>query len=169
MARLFFAVWPGEAASPALARLAREVAQVCEGKPVAREKIHLTLAFLGEVPASRIDAARAAAAAIRFAAFAFTLDRVGSFRAAHVAWAGCREAPAALGALQSSLAETLRAARFELEDRPFTAHATVARRIGKALPPAAIEAIDWPVHAFTLVRSESGTGRYGVVEEFPAR
>jgi len=169
MARLFFAVWPGSAGAQRLARLALEVATVAQGKPVPGEKIHLTLAFLGEVAEPRIEAARAAARAVAFERFAFALDRVGSFRAARVAWAGSAEAPAQLVALQSALAMRLREARFGIEERPFAAHATLARRTRRPVPLASIEPIAWPVDAFTLVRSVTGTGRYEVMEEYPAR
>jgi 2'-5' RNA ligase len=167
MARLFFAVWPGEASAP-LARLAADVAVVAEGRAVPREKIHLTLAFLGEVPAARLDAARAAAGHVRFEGFAFALDRVGSFRGARVAWAGSARVPAPLAALQSALAARLQSSGFALEERPFAPHATLARRTRKPVAPAAIRAIDWRVDAFTLVRSGSGDGRYEVLEEYRA-
>jgi 2'-5' RNA ligase len=167
MARLFFAVWPGEAAAP-LARLALDVARLAEGRAVPREKIHLTLAFLGEVPSARLDAAREAGAGVRFDGFAFALDRVGSFRGARVAWAGSSRMPAPLAALQSALAARLHACGFVPEERPFAPHATLARRTRKAVPAAAIPAIDWRVDAFTLVRSGSGDGRYEVLEEYRA-
>ena len=169
MARIFFAVWPVSAGAQRLARLALDVATVSEGKPVPGEKIHLTLAFLGEVAEPRIEAAGAAARTIAFDRFAFALDRVGSFRAARVAWAGSGEAPAELAALQSALAARLREAGFEIEERPLAPHATLARRIRHPVPLAAIEPIAWPVDAFTLVRSVTGTGRYEVVEVYPAR
>ena len=167
MARLFFAVWPGEAAAP-LARLAADLAVVAEGRAVPREKIHLTLAFLGEVPAARLDGAREAGAGVRFERFAFALDRVGSFRGARVAWAGSARMPEPLAALQSALAARLLAMGFVLEERPFAPHATLARRTRKPVPEAAIPAIDWRVDAFTLVRSGGGDGRYEVLAEYRA-
>lgn len=169
MARLFFAVWPDEAASAALARIALEVAQVADGRPVPREKVHVTLAFLGDVPPARVETAALAARGLAFAGFEFALDRVGSFRAARVAWAGSHEVPAPLAGLQSVLAARLSAAGFALEARPFAPHATLARRTSRHLPPASIGSIEWRVEAFTLVRTESATGRYAVMEEFPAR
>jgi 2'-5' RNA ligase len=169
MARLFFAVWPDAAGAARLARLALDVAAVSGGKAVPRGKIHLTLAFLGEVPEARMEAARAAGGAVRFERFAFVLDRVGAFRGARVAWAGSAQTPAPLAALQSDLAARLRDAGFGIEERPFAPHATLARRTRRIVPPASIEPIAWPVGAFTLVRSVTGTGRYEVMEEFPAR
>jgi 2'-5' RNA ligase len=169
MARLFFAVWPDAAGAARLARLALDVAAVSEGKPVPPGKIHLTLAFLGEVPEARIDAAREAGAALGFGRFAFALDHVGSFRAARVAWAGSARPPAPLAALQAELVARLRDAGFGIEERPFAPHATLARRTRRPVPLASIEPVPWPVDAFTLVRSVTGTGRYEVMEEYSAR
>ena len=51
--RLFFALWPPEDLSRALADGAEALARRFGGKPARRETIHLTLAFLGEVDAAR--------------------------------------------------------------------------------------------------------------------
>ena len=167
MARLFFAVWPGEAA-PALARLGTEVAIVSGGRPVPQGKIHITLAFLGEVADARVEAARVAARGLAFERFCFVLDRVGSFRAARVAWAGSARDPAPLVALQAALCARLTAARFVPEERPFAPHATLARRTRHPVPAAGIQPIEWQVDAVTLVRSDPGNGRYEILEEYRA-
>ena len=49
--RLFFAAWPDAVAAAELARVAEALAGLAQGKPVPPEKIHLTLAFLGEIDA----------------------------------------------------------------------------------------------------------------------
>jgi 2'-5' RNA ligase len=165
--RLFFAVWPDEAAALALEALAVALADVAGGKPVPREKIHLTLAFLGEVPGDRVENAVAAGAEARGSPFRLQLDEVGSFRRAEVAWAGCSRAPTALASLQSDLAASLAARGFTLEERAFAPHITLARRIAKPVPSASTEAIAWQVRDVTLVRSETGTGRYAVMERWP--
>jgi 2'-5' RNA ligase len=167
MARLFFAVWPDEAAALALEALAVALADVAGGKPVPREKIHLTLAFLGEVSGDRVEDAVAAGAEARGAPFRLRLDEVGSFRRSEVAWAGCSRAPAGLASLQSDLAASLAARGFTLEERAFAPHITLARRIRKAVPRAPTEAIAWDVRDVTLVRSETGTGRYAVMQRWP--
>jgi len=166
MARLFFAVWPDAGSAARLAALAEEAAIVSGGRPVPAAKIHLTLAFLGETAPERAAAAIEAARGVRFAPFGLALDCVGSFRAARVAWAGSLAPQPGLAALQAGLAARLRAAGFALEERPFAVHATLARRAMRAVPRARIEPIAWTVDALTLVRSETGTGRYEVVETF---
>jgi 2'-5' RNA ligase len=166
MARLFFALWPDADARARLAPLAAELAAAASGRTVPIAKVHLTLAFLGEVETARIAAAVEAARGVRLAPFAFALDRVGSFRGARVAWAGCASTPEPLAALAAALAGCLGAAGFALEDRPYAPHATLARRIAHPVAAAPIEPIPWAVDGFSLVRSETGTGRYAVLEAF---
>jgi len=157
MARLFFALWPDEAAARGLERLAVEVAVRTQGKPVPRSKIHLTLAFLGEV-AGRIAFEPEA---IATPAFDLVLDCVGSFAGTRVAWAGFVEPPPALANLQAQLARELRGQGLRLEDRPFAPHLTLARHIGATQPRQAIDPIDWRVREVVLVKSQAG--RYSAV------
>lgn len=167
MARLFFALWPGEKGAGELAIVAQALAQLAKGKPTPAEKIHLTLAFLGEIDEERARAARLAASGVRASAFSFALDIVGSFKRAGVAWAGTAKPVADLERLQSSLARRLVAAGFEFEERPFAAHITLARRIARRVPPAPIPPFEWRAREFTLVRTEPGSGRYTIVERWP--
>jgi RNA 2',3'-cyclic 3'-phosphodiesterase len=167
MARLFFALWPDEDARRALGALAHDVARVAGGKPAPPEKIHLTLAFLGEIPAERCPELIGAAREIRGAPFTLKLDRVGSFRRARVAWAGTSEAPRALVDLQAALAARLASRGFGLEEREFAPHLTLARRIERSLPPASIAPIAMRATALALVASETGTGRYTTLDTWP--
>lgn len=167
MARLFFALWPHDSARAALERLAADVAQVCGGKPVEAAKIHLTLAFLGEVDDERRAHAIEAASTLAAPPFTLVLDRVGSFRRARVAWAGASEAPAALHALQASLEQRLRDRGFEPEERPFRAHITLARKTRERLPAASIEPIAYACDRVALVASELSSGQYRTLESWP--
>jgi len=166
MERHFFAVWPDGEAAKRLAGLARELAVVADGKPVAQDKIHLTVAFLGALDANGAARAREAGAAIRVAAFDLVVDRLGSFRGARVAWAGSGVVPPGLARLHAALAQELRARGLELEERDFTPHVTLARKIRRAVERRATEAIAWRADALTLVRTEAGSGGYKVVERW---
>jgi RNA 2',3'-cyclic 3'-phosphodiesterase len=167
MARLFFALWPDVDALRQLEALSHDVALVAEGTATPADKIHLTLAFLGEVPAERQAAVELAGSQTQGPAFKWTLDRVGSFRRARVAWAGTSEPPAALLELQSSLAQRLAEGGFALEERPFAPHLTLARKIAKPLPAAAIPPIRIASTSLALVVSDAGTGRYTTVKSWP--
>ena len=162
MARLFFAVWPDPECARELAALGSSVARQAQGKAVPAGKIHLTLAFLGSVDDSARARAIAAATEARFAGFEAVIDCLGSFLRARVAWAGMSSPPGPLLDLQAGLDGRLRAGGFELEARPFAPHVTLVRKTARPIAPVSIAPIRWRVEALTLVRSETGTGRYVV-------
>lgn len=162
MARLFFALWPPDGVREALGRLSQEVAAAAGGRRVPQANIHLTLAFLGEVATERGPLVREAADSVRGEPFELSLDRLGSFRRAGVAWMGPSATPLALGDLASNLASALRARDFSIEDRPFAAHVTLARGIGKPIVAAPAVPVAWTARQFVLVESERSTGRYAI-------
>ena len=164
--RLFFAIWPDRPAAAALAELARELAGRTGGKAVPEARIHLTLAFLGDVGEARIEAAVAAAAGLRGASFDLQLDEVGSFRGARVAWAGCARPARELAQLESSLAGALRERGFVLEDRPYVPHLTLVRKIARGVDRQATTPIRWRARELTLVSSALGKGSYTILAEW---
>lgn len=155
--RLFFALSPDAGARDALAGLAREVALAAGGRAPRAENLHLTLAFLGSVPQLRLReleaiGARTAAAA---APFVLTLDSVGGFRAAGIAWAGMDAAPAELQRMFEHLRSLLRAAGLPTERRAFAPHVTLARRCLRTLPGGRPAPVAWRVDAIELMASET--------------
>jgi 2'-5' RNA ligase len=162
--RIFFAIWPPAAAARALAQWAREAQRLTGGTLTAEEKIHLTLAFLGEA-----DHTRAIAAGRRLQAepHALPMEEARYWRDNHIVWAGPRETPPPLAALFKRLELELYKEDFILERRPFTAHVTLIRKARAAkLPP--LPAVDWPVREFLLVRSQlsSAGSAYEPLERF---
>ena len=158
--RLFFALWPDAAAAEKLAALSQELAALTGGRPVAAAKIHLTLAFLGDLEDSALDPARRAVEGLSHPPLEVVLDQVGSFKGARVAWAGCREPSRGLVDLQSDLETRLRTAGFALDERPYTPHVTLARKATRAIGRRAAGPIHWQAKEFALVRSERGKGSY---------
>jgi 2'-5' RNA ligase len=161
--RLFFATWPDSTAATALADLAHRLAERTGGKAVPVAKIHLTLAFLGDVDEGRLEAAVSAAAGLRCGSFELLLDEVGSFRGARVAWAGCSQPAQELIELQSRLSEALRAKGFVPEERPFAPHLTLVRKVARPIGRQATPPIRWGARELTLVRSELGKGSYSTL------
>lgn len=158
--RLFFALWPPADTAHALAQWANEAQRATGGKTTAEEKIHLTLAFLGEADPQR---AIAAAQGVRAAAHELAMEQARYWRENHIVWAGPRQTPAPLKALFDSLSMELYREEFILERRPFAAHVTLIRKARNAkLPP--LPAVEWPVREFRLVRSKGGS--YEPVESF---
>ena len=167
MARLFFALWPGEPAGRDVGEVAKALAEVAGGRPLAPARIHCTLAFLGEVPEVHEPAIRRAADLVRGASFEFAMDRVGSFARAKVAWVAPASVPPALAELQSRLSANLTRSGMNLETRPFAPHATLVRGIEAAPRPRAIAPVTWPVRGFSLVQTQVGKGRYLRLGEWP--
>jgi len=48
--RLFFALWPPTAAAEQLTDIANSISKQLGGKPTRQDTVHLTLAFLADVP-----------------------------------------------------------------------------------------------------------------------
>lgn len=120
-----------------------------------RETLHMTLAFIGEVPAERLEILRQAAGQVLAAAFMLRLDRLGCWRHNRIAWAGCSAPPLPLLTLVGKLRQRLAGAEFPLATKDFTSHVTLLRNVDcsrcAALPEVA--AIDWPVNEFVLAES----------------
>ena len=168
MARLFFAIWPERAAGKELAQVGESLAQLAGGRPMPVEKIHMTLAFLGALDEERTGAAVAAAGPIRSPEVRMTVDTVGSFRRSKVGWAAPAQTVESLVQLQSTLATRLREHGFTLEDRAFTPHITLVRKLERPVPRAAMPAIEWRSRALTLVET-TGDGRYEIRESWELR
>lgn len=101
---------------------------------VAPELLHLTVRFLGDVPAGRMDAVAAAArsAALATVPFTLTVEQVGSFsgsRGTRVIWAGLRRdlGYGLLTGLFLRVEDALEEEGFAGEQRAFSPHVTLAR------------------------------------------
>jgi 2'-5' RNA ligase len=150
--RLFFALWPPRETAQALAAWAAEVQQQTGGKVTATENIHLTLAFLGDADP---DKAIAGARGVKAARHELPIETAKYVRRNEMVWVAPVAMPEPLSDLVSSLHGALRAASFQLEERPFAAHVTLIRkaRPPKALPP--LPRVEWPVDEFALIRSRT--------------
>lgn len=165
--RIFFALWPDLPAREVLAALSVQTAKRCGGRPVPAGNLHLTLAFLGDVETKRVEDARRAAATVRARPFELVLDRLGSFRRARVAWAGCQAPDPALLQLAVALAQALRNEAFVLETRPFSPHLTLVRDLRDALRDDAMTPVGWPARSLALVESDRRSGGYHTLEQWP--
>jgi 2'-5' RNA ligase len=121
----------------------------------------VTLEFLGSVPASRVAAAREAAAQVQAAPCEVRLDAVEFWRRPEVLTLVARVLPPSLDSLVTQLRAALAARGFEPESRPFRAHLTLSRKVHQPVTPAPFEPLTWPVADFALV--ESITDRDGSV------
>ncbi len=94
--------------------------------------LHFTLKFLGEIPLAQVAKAKVATreAAEGVPPFLISLATLGAFpslQRPRVVWVGVEQGRELLQALADRLEERLEHYRFELEQRQFQAHLTLAR------------------------------------------
>jgi 2'-5' RNA ligase len=135
---------------PALARL----------RWVRPEGIHLTLKFLGAVPAARQREMEAAVArsVAGIAPFDLGLGRLGNFggkRSSRVLWVDLGGDTETLARLQSQVEREFAALRFEPEARAFSPHLTLAR----VAPERAREAAEPLAAALSHIEAPGATFR----------
>jgi len=164
--RVFFALWPDDATRSAISRATRSAVQESGGRPIAKERLHLTVAFLGELTAAGLDAARAVPP-ISVGAFELTLGALGVWPESKVLWLAPLDPPEALMELEARLWGRLGERGFRAADRAYRPHVTLARR---ARPPdARVEPVRWAVSELALVESFPAGRRahYEVLERWP--
>jgi RNA 2',3'-cyclic 3'-phosphodiesterase len=140
--------------------------QACGGRPIAKERLHLTVAFLGEISAERLALARAVPP-IAVGGFELTLDTIGVWPESRILWFAPLAPPPALGELEARLWDGLAERGFRSEERIYRPHVTLARR-ARPIDPA-VEPVHWSVHELALVESLP-FGRnvhYEVLERWP--
>lgn len=152
--RLFFALWPDAQTRARIARQARALARR-EGRPVAAENLHITLAFIGASDPQRRRCLEAQAAQVVVEPFSLELSQVGYYRRARVLWVGPQATPEPLLGLVERLNRALAPCGYRPEPRPFAAHVTLFRKARPAGEDPVFEPVPWSVRDFCLVESVS--------------
>lgn len=152
---MFFALVPPPPLQRALGELARAVARRAHGRPVPAENIHLTLAFIGAWPVSRLRLLLDIGARIEGRPIEFTLDTLGGFRRAGVAWVATSRPPAELLALAATLGAALSAIGIAEDERPLHPHLTLARKCRGPYAAEPIAQLSWTADAVTLMQSDT--------------
>jgi len=167
--RLFFALWPSEAVRERIWTGTRAVTAPVGGRTLPAANFHITIAFLGEVPETRLNAALQAGAATHGNAFELILDRVESFRRSGVLSLVPSQPPSALTDLVDQLRFNLLDGQFRLEHREFRAHVTLVRDLRRPVTAASVAELPWPVEEFVLAESQLGRdgSRYSVLARWP--
>ncbi len=154
--KLFFALWPDQEAREALVRLQQPV----RGRLIPPEKLHLTMAFLGQQPADALPVLLGILETMPVTELRLVVDCYGYFRRPQIAWAGPSEPPAALMELQAGLMEKLVTAGFSAATHgEFKPHITLAREAKEAPEVFVFDPVAWNVSGLSLVESMPD-GRY---------
>ena len=169
--RVFYAIVPPPAVRTALGALAHAVGARVHGRAVTAENVHLTLAFIGAWPTSRLAALHEAGDAVRGDPFRLTLDTLGAFRRSGIAWLGSSHPPPRLVGLANALGDALRERDVIYEARLFRPHVTLARRARGPGPSDIVEPLSWDVDAFSLMESRTRPEgvHYDTLKTWPLR
>jgi 2'-5' RNA ligase len=82
--RFFFALWPDASLQTELHRYAQRMHDLYGGRVVAKDNIHLTLAFLGSLSLERTDELRAIGSSLRTGRFDLDLTRAGCWKRSQI-------------------------------------------------------------------------------------
>ncbi len=154
--RLFVALWPDPAERAALVQWRDGWRWPRHATPVASERLHVTLHFLGEVAAEEVGAL-AAALPCPFEPFTLSFGT-------HQVWPHGiavlepHSTPSQLTDLHAALGRTLHSLGLTTDARPYRPHVTMARRAEGATADAAGPPIEWRVERYALMQSASGRG-----------
>ena len=165
--RLFIAVNFDDRTKSQIIEVQNRLRSLGRGRFSAPENLHLTLAFLGEIPESRVDDIKAAMDRVSVPEQTLVFERVGCFRRdSELWWIGLKKTPA-LMKLQQELSDALTDAGFNLEKRAFKPHITLAREMhlgqvdSKDLLP---RTFDTEVDAMSLMLSHRPNGKLTYTE-----
>ncbi|MDD9808194.1 MAG: RNA 2',3'-cyclic phosphodiesterase [Gammaproteobacteria bacterium] len=164
--RIFFGIQPDDDAVRALLRA--QAAIGADGRAMAAENLHLTVAFLGSCDGAREACAHRAALGVRGEAFRLRLDRCGHFERPRIVHIFPQETPPPLLSLHRGLCAALRACDFRTP-RAFKPHLTLFRGVTRPLTPGEFTAAEWTARSFCMVESrltEKGA-RYTTLHEYP--
>ncbi len=145
--RAFIAVEPPALLAAHLGRLQEKLkASGLKIGWVRPASIHLTVRFLGDIPAGQVETIRQALAEPlgQLGPVKISLKGLGTFPGGgrpRVVWAGTGEGREALGALKQLVDERLAGCGYERETRPFRAHLTLGRIRGAVSATALAQAL----------------------------
>ena len=161
--RLFVAIhFSKEVKSVLLTEIDNLKAQVISGNFTSPENLHLTLAFIGE--SEKVSAIRSAIDRCAVPKFDLTVSGGGHFGSLY--WVGIENNPS-LKALAENLQNDLRQSGFDIENRAFKPHITLARQV-EANEPVRISAqrTAMTVTRISLMKSERIKGRLTYTEVY---
>ncbi len=154
--RLFFALWPDEALRERIGHAVQPKLAGRRARKVPSANLHVTLAFLGAVLDTDLAKVVDAGDRTHGEPFEFTIDRLESWRAAHVACLMIEPVPGPMAALVERLRLNLSEHGIDVDRKDFRAHVTVARDWREQRLEERIGPFTWCARDFVLVASQPG-------------
>jgi len=163
--RLFIALWPDAETRHALRAWQQAWTWPEQASLVRPERLHLTLHFLGDVPANRLQEL-VVGLRVPFARFSLGFGH-GELWPRGTAVVLPAQVPRELDDLHANLAAALRTLGLPTETRPYRPHVTLARRAFGTTPHPQPQPCVWHANdGYVLVHSLPGGRGYEIVERF---
>jgi 2'-5' RNA ligase len=153
--RLFFAAMPDPVARERIATASRSLSLEPGARRVPRENYHMTLAFVGDVAASKLPVLLNVGAAQKERAFSVTFEALEYWPKSGVIVAAARLIPAEFQRLWRQLQHEPAGHALALESERLCPHVTLARKVSQPPVLQAMSAFDWCVRDFCLMRSDT--------------
>ena len=166
--RWFFALWPTDPFRTQIQEATLAIAQASGGRLIPARNFHVTLLFLGEVPAERFDAVQQAGARLAGSpAFELNFDGVEAW-GRRLLCLTTSTPPAAAIALATRLRGHL-SSDVRQDEREFRPHITLARDLRRSCAAEAIHGLRQKVDDFALVESvrDASGSQYSVLARWP--
>ena len=158
--RCFVACWPDDATRARLDDTARNAHQRYPGaRRVRGQNLHLTLAFIGELPSAKAHEAAQALGQLSIEPLEWRIDHVGRFESARVLWAGGQPDPRLMQVAERARVQ-LKTLQIGFDEKRFAAHVTLLRDLpsqrgqGSSELAYPIEPFTWPIRDALLIVSE---------------
>ena len=139
-------------------------------QPVSTANLHITLAFLGEVPSSHYESVFTAARQVCGQAFDLQINQTGYWSKPKVYWIGPTSIPDELLDLARQLRSQLAYQGLSTDPRPYQPHISLFRKL-RENPPAPLCEPDMQLSfkSFCLFESHSSSSgvNYRVLEQWP--
>lgn len=169
--RVFIALWPSPQDAQRMMPWVQAAQACCGGRPMAQDTLHLTLAFLGGVPAETL--ARLCRRLPDWPAPVGELElaRFGRFEGPRIVWAGPRDdGPPWLHRLYGTVWQHLTPLGFRPDHEVFRPHVSLLRRAGpQGVDTLHMPPLHWRPASCRLVASRPSehASRYRTLAEMP--
>lgn len=164
--RLFFALWPDAALRDRISDWQQR--SLSHGSLEPSLRLHLTLAFLGNVNEQQHQQVINLSNTIVAPAMSFSLNRIGYFERPQIVWLGPDRPPQKLLQLHEQIGLIAKACGLPCHENTYTPHVTLARQAPALAAPLHCPPMQWHVREYCLVESQTDAGntRYQILRRF---
>lgn len=166
MKRLFFALWPDDESRQQIDQLNQQIT-LPDSRKLIPDNLHITLVFLGNVDDAIAAAVQRRAGDIIAPPISLQFDELDYWVKPKVVCLTCQRQPKAVYLLVNALTRMLVDYPIRVEQRPYRAHITLARK-AKQRPQFNFNPVMINADSFALVESTSTDNgvRYQVIERW---